>query len=126
MAAGQVSLIGRGIDNDVVGLFADAAFEHGFEGVIGEVIVDVLGVEGEVIAKQHVASWCVGEGFQEGRQQGHIVLLDIDKQEFIGCFFLLIDVVDCGFDEGAFSHAFCAPEQGVVGGLAAGEGMGVL
>gem|GEM_PF-2592873 len=124
VARQQVATVGGGVEDDVLRASLDAAFEHSLQRLVG----GVVGVERQVVAEDDEPVRIGLEQRHQGRQALDVLAVDLHQLQRAGTVAGQPHVglgVD-GLDEGGLAHAARAPQQGVVGGQAAGEALGVL
>ena len=122
LARQQVSPVGGGVQDHVVGTSLDAAFQHRLERLVGSVIA----VERQVVAEHDEAEFGGAQKLHQRRQALDILAMDLDQFKPVGRLAVQIDAGMRRLDQRRFAHAARSPQQRIVGGKAVGEALGVL
>ena len=113
----EVAAVGGGVEEDVVRLGLHAPLDDRLE----ELVLHLVLLEGEVVDEDDEPVVPVLHQGDDGGQVLELMLVDLDHPQA-----LVVVLVDEGLHAGGLAGARVAVEQGVVGGAAGQEGLGVL
>ena len=112
-----MAAIGGGVEDDVGRPSLDAAFERRLQRLVGR----VAAVEREIVAKDDEAMRRVAHQRHQRRQALDVLAVNLDQLQPAFADAAAIDLGVRRLDQRRLAHAARAPQQGVVGGQAAGE-----
>ncbi len=119
VARHQMAAVGGGVEQDIVRPALEPALQHGLE----RLVAGVAGIEAEVVAEQEAAARLPGQQLEQEGQAVDVLAVDLDQGEAAGRG--QVDPALDRLDQRALAHAAGTPQQGIVGGQAAGEALGV-
>ena len=120
VAAHQMAAVGCGVEQHIGRAALDAAFQHGFQRFIGVVV----GLEGQIVAKQDDALTVILQRRQQPGQGDDVLAVNFHQDQIVGKLFRHFRMNR--LDQRTFAGAARPPQQRIVGGQALGKAGGIV